>query len=341
MLRDKSSVSVAACHTHLVSVASFVAVLLLLLLTAYCLVNFDYPNALAYTTILFISILNYWYHQRYGDTELSGSILLVVLFGSLAFTLINNFFLQATLYAASLFPLLTITLKGLRRGILWSGLIAAFLFVMATNSLPVAHPLIDDIYQTLIHMGLLTAACSLYYLLATPDLRQGHHHLLYLAHHDLLTDTLNRAAFLKTMEQSMQDALENNHSYALMFLDLNRFKAVNDLYGHPVGDKLLAMVAQRLKSTIRESDYISRYGGDEFLILLQDVQPQDVEQIFTNIQKKFTTPFRVDDLQIELGISIGVSLCPHDAATIERLIELADKDMYANKQSTILQHQEA
>lgn len=155
----------------------------------------------------------------------------------------------------------------------------------------------------------------------------------YLAQYDVLTNLPNRNLFRDRLEQAMMRAQRNETLVALMFIDLDRFKEINDTLGHPVGDQVLQKVAERLKHFLRDVDTIARLGGDEFTIVLEGVH--DVPQIATAAQKvrdALVQPLLVDDREIFVSASIGISIYPFDVEEIDALLKNADIAMYQAKQ---------
>ncbi|WP_230369257.1 diguanylate cyclase domain-containing protein [Paludibacterium denitrificans] len=121
---------------------------------------------------------------------------------------------------------------------------------------------------------------------------------------------------------------------ALLFIDLDRFKPVNDQYGHATGDALLRQVAQRLEHSLREEDTIARLGGDEFVVVLPDLEQTDSPAVVAQkIVSVLSQPFKIDDNLIDISCSIGISVFPEDASTAEALIARADAAMYQAKQA--------
>lgn len=156
--------------------------------------------------------------------------------------------------------------------------------------------------------------------------------LTLLAYHDQLTDLPNRHLFNDRLSVEIKHSLRRGDKLALLFIDLNRFKEVNDKHGHSFGDLLLGRVATRMKQTIRSSDTVARLGGDEFTLLLTDVSSFSmckglVEKILDAISK----PYLIQDELVEVGASIGVACFPDDAGTEQELLRLADKAMYVSK----------
>lgn len=152
------------------------------------------------------------------------------------------------------------------------------------------------------------------------------------ANFDALTELPNRQSFLTALAQSLERAQDNGWHTALLFLDLDRFKEVNDGKGHAVGDKLLQMVAKRLRRAVRETDAVGRLGGDEFTVLLERLaKVEDVTQICQKLIETLGQAFRVDDQEIFIGVSIGVAIFPNDAVDCSDLLKRADQAMYRAK----------
>jgi len=154
----------------------------------------------------------------------------------------------------------------------------------------------------------------------------------YLAYHDNLTDLPNRQLFMDFLDKGLARARRHRKSLALLFLDLNGFKQVNDTFGHSCGDLLLQEVARRLKTSIRESDIVARLGGDEFTLLMPDFTKTDDNSIMLRkILAVFEAPFILDGVTVECSASIGVSMFPEDGDCCEELMKKADSAMYEAK----------
>jgi len=154
----------------------------------------------------------------------------------------------------------------------------------------------------------------------------------YLAHHDPLTNLPNRTLLHDRFDQAMAHAERNNTLVALTFLDLDRFKHINDTLGHDVGDRLLQGVAERLRQCIREVDTVCRQGGDEFIIILTDLPDiETVTQVAMKILDTLQQVFVIEDLTVSTSFSIGISLFPNDGMTFLGLLNKADTAMYAAK----------
>jgi diguanylate cyclase (GGDEF)-like protein/PAS domain S-box-containing protein len=160
--------------------------------------------------------------------------------------------------------------------------------------------------------------------------RQSRHE----AEHDRLTGLSNRVTLEDRLGQGIRVARECEQQYAVLFIDLDKFKPINDTYGHQVGDAVLCEVAKRLRSATRASDTVARLGGDEFVIGLANVCDDGVPGLVARkVQQSLSRPIEIDGLSCEIGASIGISRFPHDGQTPEALIRAADMAMYRAKQS--------
>jgi diguanylate cyclase len=156
----------------------------------------------------------------------------------------------------------------------------------------------------------------------------------HLANHDFLTNLPNRMQLYDRVTQAIALAKRHNSKLALLFLDLDRFKIVNDTHGHAIGDQLLQAVSQRLKSAMRSTDTVSRQGGDEFVLLLSEVsQVQTLALNVEKIHKIVTAPYHIAGHDLHIGATIGISIFPQDGGDTETLIRHADDAMYYAKES--------
>ncbi len=157
--------------------------------------------------------------------------------------------------------------------------------------------------------------------------------LEHIAHHDPLTGLPNRLLFLDRFHQAIARSHRSHNTVALLFLDLDRFKNVNDTLGHETGDALLRQVAERLKASVRVEDTVARLGGDEFTILIEESRenPSGVA-VARKIIQGFERPFSVGPHQLYAGASIGIAIFPADGITVEKLIRNADSAMYLAKE---------
>lgn len=155
----------------------------------------------------------------------------------------------------------------------------------------------------------------------------------YLANHDPLTDLPNRRYMMEQLEESLQYAKDNNRVLVVMYMDLNGFKQVNDIYGHSAGDEVLVIVAKRLELAIRKGDLISRLGGDEYLmgLMIHEENLDEVEGMIEKFVMLIEQPMNIDGLRLQIGASIGIAAYPMHGDQIEVLVDIADKKMYGAK----------
>lgn len=154
-----------------------------------------------------------------------------------------------------------------------------------------------------------------------------------LATLDPLTSIGNRYFFVMRLTEALKQAKQKNQSLALLYLDLDNFKKVNDLYGHKAGDQLLLIVVERIQNILKEKDIISRLGGDELTIILENVHdPQIISEIAYRICKVVEQPARIDTHKVQVYASIGISIYPNNGTDIETLLKHADIAMYYAKE---------
>ena len=165
------------------------------------------------------------------------------------------------------------------------------------------------------------------------DQKQTQSKLNILAHYDLLTNLPNRALFQDTLTKKISKAKRNKTRFALMFIDLDNFKMINDTLGHDYGDLLLIEVAKRLTGILREEDLVSRLGGDEFTVILDDIKDTAYPSIVAQkIIDSLSQPIKLKDEVGYIGASVGIAIFPDDAESKEDLIKNADMAMYSAKQ---------
>jgi diguanylate cyclase (GGDEF)-like protein/PAS domain S-box-containing protein len=165
------------------------------------------------------------------------------------------------------------------------------------------------------------------------QLKQTEAELEYLAHHDPLTRLANRRLLMSQLEYGLKAAHRKQERLALLIMDLDRFKDINDSYGHLIGDELLQLVASRLSHRLRESDLVARLGGDEFAVLMQGIShPEDAAMLASDIIQTLNEPSQLQDgLELQVGTSIGISLYPEHSTTAETLLQHADTALYQAK----------
>lgn len=154
-----------------------------------------------------------------------------------------------------------------------------------------------------------------------------------LAIRDPLTGLFNRRSLVEHLEHALSLSLRHGRRFALLFLDLDKFKNINDTHSHEVGDKLLREVAARLNSSIRESDIAARLGGDEFVILLEALTSfDDISHVANKVSRSLAVEYRIDDIRIQSSASIGIATYPQDGNSVQALMKHADLAMYHAKQ---------
>ncbi len=178
--------------------------------------------------------------------------------------------------------------------------------------------------------GLITNFISIFTDIT--ERRAAEDRIRHLAQYDFLTDLPNRALLFDRLTHELASARRYNKRFAVMFLDLDKFKPVNDLYGHDVGDMLLREVAQRLKENVRDSDTVSRQGGDEFIILVTELpEAEQMVQLGQKLLHILGEPYRINGHELRVTPSIGIAVYPEDGEDIDTLTKNADTAMYRAK----------
>jgi diguanylate cyclase (GGDEF)-like protein len=156
--------------------------------------------------------------------------------------------------------------------------------------------------------------------------------ILHTARHDLLTDLPNRLLFRERLDEALAESQRSGDHFAVLWLDLDRFKAVNDALGHAVGDELLVAVADRIRGILRQGDVIARLGGDEFAILQRaPEQPEAASSLADRLISELSQPFHIHDHQLHIGVSVGMAVWPSDGADGDTLLKNADLALYRAK----------
>jgi len=166
------------------------------------------------------------------------------------------------------------------------------------------------------------------------SLKETQTRLDFLAHHDPLTELPNRLLFTARLEHAIERAARDSDIFGLLFIDLDRFKTINDSLGHQFGDRLLIAVAGRLRGLVRRADTIARLGGDEFVVLLERLHiPGEATTLANKIVQAMRQPFLLHDTELHIGCSIGITLYPEDGSDAVTLLKNADAAMYRVKDS--------
>lgn len=169
--------------------------------------------------------------------------------------------------------------------------------------------------------------------IANLQLRENESHLQRLAHHDALTGLANRVLLYERIGHALANRRRDGGMLAVLLIDLDHFKPVNDRYGHAVGDHLLIAIANRFHEVVRESDTVARLGGDEFVVLLESVADvESAEQVATKLRAEAARTITVSQLNLHVSASVGIALYPHHGADAQSLLARADASMYDVKQ---------
>lgn len=181
-------------------------------------------------------------------------------------------------------------------------------------------------------ISLLVGALVLSIAARVRMIRHSEQHYFQLANFDLLTGLPNRVKFHERLSHTLVQAQRTHSRFALIYLDLDNFKAVNDRHGHEAGDLLLIEVAQRIQRCIRKADTVARLGGDEFVVILHEIKDQqDAGTAAQNLLDALAKPVALPGSTYEVSVSMGISIYPSDAQTSDELLKRADRAMYASK----------
>lgn len=167
----------------------------------------------------------------------------------------------------------------------------------------------------------------------TSELLQLAKELEHLAFHDSLTGLANRAELDERLQSAINQAQREKQQLAVLFMDLDRFKGINDTLGHQVGDKLLIEVGKRLQSGLRKSDVLARLGGDEFAVLIHNSNPDQAAEVADKLIESINTPYDVEQYNLQVTTSIGISMYPDDGRSASAILKSADTAMYNSKEA--------
>ncbi len=165
------------------------------------------------------------------------------------------------------------------------------------------------------------------------DLKELQKKLEHVAGHDPLTGLANRSLLMEHLKQCLKEAKRQQSMFVIAFIDIDRFKGINDKFGHDAGDHVLKQVAKNLTSHIRKNDIIARFGGDEFVGIFHVSSHDDTDILKKKILQSINTKIKCTRFQITIFFCIGMSIYPEDSTDMDQLFKLADKEMYAMKQS--------
>ncbi len=198
--------------------------------------------------------------------------------------------------------------------------------ILTAEGTPVA---VELSCQTITYMGRPATALALRDL---TDRKRDEAHIRHLARHDALTNLPNRTTLQERLELALDTATHDGSRVAVLYLDLDRFKAVNDLFGHAIGDALLIRATKRMQAELGTGDLLARIGGDEFIIVSTSVTtPEKVATLGRNLIESLRQPFAIEGHRVEIGVSAGIALYPEDGDTPDALLRAADTAMYRVK----------
>lgn len=199
-----------------------------------------------------------------------------------------------------------------------------------------------DVYQAWLGISVVRdeAGKPLHYIGVGSDLSRVDRamaELEYLAHHDMLTGLPNRLQLATRLEHSIERSVRDGRCCAVLYIDLDKFKPINDCHGHAAGDELLCQVAQRMQAHLRHVDTIARIGGDEFVIVLEGIAEAEQAYSFAeSLIQRISAPYRLasrQDIEVQVGASVGIALFPDDADGVATLLEQADSALYDVKRN--------
>ncbi len=307
------------------------------------LIEFSTGNLLMAQFMAFIScctLVNALLLRRTHNGAQASSVLLLIMLTMLSVMLIDGMFQNTAPIWYATFPAVAFFFKGKRQGLRWlGGLLSVLLLIMLAQSLellhsPFSNPALTLLFASTITVGMMVCVYEDMRTRAEAALQEARAELQYLAHTDALTGLPNRAAFYEHLPRALEVAEDEGEKVAVMFIDLDNFKPVNDTYGHEVGDKLLVEAAERLRHALRSSDYIARVGGDEFVAVLPSLGVQEeATAIADKLIGKLAAPFSIQGHQCVIGVSIGIGFYPVCASNTDDLVHLADQAMYQVKRS--------
>jgi diguanylate cyclase len=186
--------------------------------------------------------------------------------------------------------------------------------------------------NALLYIGVLMYMVGLSFALIAACYLKSHQSVLQMASEDALTGLPNRRSIDETLQRQLFVARRQQKPFAVVILDLNKFKHVNDTYGHAMGDAFLAEVARRLRGFVRDADFVGRLGGDEFLLILGDVtDAPGAEAVMDRLRAHVNGPVRLKGHSLLVEISMGLAIWPHDADSVDGLLRVADQRMYNDK----------
>jgi len=290
--------------------------------------------------VAFCALLNIFLLRFTHNPNRAATIILLLMLGTLTAMLIDGMFQNTAPIWYATYPPLAFFFKGKRQGLLWMGaLLGLLLLMMLAQSIDLLHspfstPALALVFASTLTLGMMLYVYESLRAKAEASLQQAREELHHLAHTDALSGLPNRTAFYDQLPALLNQADRHHHRLAVLFIDLDNFKPINDTYGHEAGDELLQRVAEKLRQRLRGNDFIARFGGDEFVAILPAITAQhEIGLVADKIIKALSEPFHIQGHQCHIGVSIGVGLYPDCASSVDTLVQLADHAMYTAKLS--------
>ncbi|MFT5659445.1 MAG: diguanylate cyclase (GGDEF)-like protein [Sulfurimonas sp.] len=324
-----------------------ILLVIVILATGLVLIRLFYPNRLlmiidiSFILVSFIGI--YYLNKSIQNTYLITKILIIIFF-----IIVSMMFTYDMLYllGPSWFIVLIIFSfyqAGIREGLLTS--IASFISIIVLAQLLNKPYTVEQYLYVLIPFLSAVSTIYLYEIkvttkekllhfknIAQKQLLEEKEDLLQQAHYDNLTKLPNRVLFQDRLNQAIIKTNRSNKDFAVLFIDLDRFKEINDSLGHSIGDTVLCEIASRLKNTLRQEDTVSRFGGDEFLCLVQQLEScESLANLAKKLVEATKAPLKVSNVTLKLTCSIGISIYKKDAKNEQDLLRHADTAMYLAK----------
>lgn len=285
-----------------------------------------------------LAILNILLLRKSHNVSLATNLLLLITLTMFSVMLLDGMYQNTALIWSTIFPAIAFFFKGKLKGVAWVGTqLGIVLLIMLAQKNGYLHSPFSNSALGLLMLCTITIGMMVYVYesmraKAEDALRRAREELHHQAHTDMLTGLPNRAAFYSQLPIAISQSQRNKDILAVLFIDLDNFKPVNDTYGHEAGDELLQQAAMRLKLRLRGSDYLARFGGDEFVAILPGIQQK--EEIGIIAEKLIATldaPFTIGGHDCTIGASIGIGVFPYCAASVDDLVQLADHAMYSAK----------
>ncbi len=329
---------------------SYVVILLIgsVLFSIFSPVERDYQwvtqGILLIPALLFFSLLMYYKHRARHTFCANTAVAFLVVLVFFGVIISGGPLISPANYVIPIPPLLAFCVVGLRGGLVWAVLVLLIHLLLISLAMKGVHfPFLVDtrsihINETIDFVIAFTGIMSigLIYETMTSKLRAERdmqkQRYQFLATHDALTGLPNRVLCHDRLNGALQRSQRTGKDFALLYLDLDGFKPVNDNYGHEAGDTVLKIIAQRLLGQLREVDIVARYGGDEFVVILESLEKWgDIDSIIEKLLVSIRQEIKIGEHSVNVDASVGAALSPRDGRQADALIRAADKSMYRNK----------